>query len=811
LTYLAYNLLAALAAIVAVPYDLIRGLRRGRPWSSLTQRLGFLPPSFQQTSADSIWLHAVSVGEVVSCEMLVRRLKEQHPGLPIFVSTGTATGQALAREKLGDITAGIFYMPLDLPFPVRRVLSTIRPRLMIVAETEIWPNLYRLVKRSGAGLLVVNGRISDRTFPSYQRFRFLFRSVLRHVDLILAQSEQDRERMVAIGAQPDRVEVGGNLKYDFEVAGTVAPEAVRLFLSEIEAGPVIVAGSTREGEELLMVEAFRGVAEQHEKALLVVAPRHPRRFDEAASALATAGLPVVRRSELDAGPRGLNLPAVLLLDSLGELAALYSLADVVFVGGSLNGWGGHNVLEPALSGRPVVVGPTTQNFAEMVKALLAEKGLIQIGEAEELGSTLLDLLKNRKAALAIGERGRSVAEAQRGATAKALGAGMRLYGDAVPLSIPGWGSRLLLGGPAKVWGAVARRKAATSVSGGRAAGRLRSFTICVGNLTAGGEGKTPVVAWIVEQLCERGHRPAVLTRGYRRRSSKPWIVVGPKDEPSAEQIGDEAYLLWRDFRECGLDVPIGVGADRSQAGTELEKRFPVDIVVMDDGYQHFGLERDFDLLVVDASRPFGGGRILPLGRLRESVAGASRAKAILLTKTQPGVSYDGIETELRRWNRTAPILRARTRAVAAVDASTGEESALESLVGTTCVGFCGLGNPDSFWRTLDAEGIRPAERLAFRDHHRYTQADIGRIGDAARRADASVLLTTQKDFVNLRGALVDTDGEATIFDERLQLFWLRIEQEVEPGLLDSLSTELPDPSDHVHSSRPAQIPAVGNI
>ncbi len=811
MTYLAYNLLAALAAIVAVPYDLIRGLRRGRAWSSLTQRLGFLPPSFQQTSADSIWLHAVSVGEVVSCETLVRRLKQQHPGLPIFVSTGTATGQALAHEKLTDVTAGIFYMPLDLPFAVRRVLDTIRPRLVIVAETEIWPNLYRLTKRSGAGLLVVNGRISDRAFPSYQRFRILFRSVLRHVDLILAQSEQDRDRMVAIGAPPDRTEVGGNLKYDFEASGAGTPDAVRRFLREVDAGPVIVAGSTREGEELPVVEAFRQVAEQHQKALLVIAPRHPQRFDEAASTLAAAGLPVVRRSELDGEPRGVKLPAVLLLDSLGELAPLYSFADVVFVGGSLNGWGGHNVLEPALSGRPVVVGPTTQNFAEIVTALLAEKGLIQIAGADELGPTLLDLLSDRDKALTVGESGQRVAEAQRGATAKALDAGMRLYGDAVPIAVPGWGSQLLLGLPAMVWATVARRKAEASVSGKHKAGRLQSYTLCVGNLTAGGEGKTPVVAWVVEQLCGLGHRPAVLTRGYRRQSRDPWIVVGPKDEPTAEQIGDEAYLLWRGFRERELNVPIGVGADRLQTGTELEKQFPVDVIVMDDGYQHFALERDLDLLVIDASRPFGGGRILPLGRLREPIAGASRAKAILLTKTQPGVSYGGIEAELRRWNQTAPIFRAQTRTVAIVEASTGEASPLESLAGTKCVGFCGLGSPDSFWRTLDSERIRPAERLVFRDHHRYTPADIARINDAARQADASVLLTTAKDFVNLQGAALSGTDQARAFDKRLQLFWLRIEQEMEPGLLKFLRTDLPNPGDDGFTNRPTEIPAVGNI
>ena len=694
------------------------------------------------------------------------------------------------------MTAGVFYAPLDLPFAVRRVLDTIRPRLVMIVETEIWPNLYRQVKQAGAALMIINGRISDRALPSYRRFRFLFRNVLRHVDLVLAQSEKDRERMIAIGADATRVEVGGNLKYDFQVSDSVVPDAVRRFLVQCQPGPLIIAGSTREEEERPVVEAFRQVAERYQKALLIVAPRHPRRFEEAAAALAASGLPVVRRSALNPASAEVELPAVLLLDSLGELSSLYSLADVVFVGGSLNGWGGHNVLEPALSGRPIVVGPTMQNFAEIAKALLAERGMVRIGGEEELGSALLDLLRDRDGALAIGERGRRVAEAQRGATARAIDAGMRLYGEAVSVALPSWARRALLGGPAMVWGAVARRRAASFSAGNSSAGRLKSFTLCVGNLSAGGEGKTPVVAWVVERLCERGYRPAVLTRGYRRDSREPRIIVRPESEAKAEHIGDEAYLLWRRFRDLALAVPMGVGADRFQVGTELEARFPIDVTVMDDGYQHFPLERDFDLLVVDASRPFGGGRMLPLGRLREPISGASRARAILLTKTQPGVRYNGIEEVLRHAQPEAPIFRAQTRAAAMVDALAAAEIPPDRLVGEKCVGFCGLGNSDSFWRTLEAVGIRPVERVAFPDHHRYSALDIDKIAEVARRAGAGVLLTTEKDFANLQSALEvpekrDNARACAASLGPLRLFTLRVEQEVEPGLLEFILSALP--------------------
>ncbi|MDA1312491.1 MAG: tetraacyldisaccharide 4'-kinase [Acidobacteria bacterium] len=791
MTYFAYNLLAALAAIVAVPYDLIRGLKRGRSWSSLAQRLGYLPHLFHQTSADAVWLHAVSVGEVVSCERLIRQWKGCFPAVPIFVSTSTASGQALAREKLGDVVAGVFYAPLDLPFAVRRVLDTIRPRLLIVAETEIWPNLYRQTKQAGAGLLVVNGRISDQAFPSYRRFRFLFRSVLRHVDVLLAQSEQDRQRMIAIGAASEKVVVGGNLKYDFEPAATTASEDLKGFLAGLGARPVVVAGSTREGEERLVVEAFREVTDALGNALLVVAPRHPQRFDEVAAELAGSEFPVIRRSALKGDSRMAGA-GILLLDSLGELSSLYSHADAVFVGGTLNGWGGHNVLEPALSGCPVVVGPAMQNFAEIASTLLAEQGVVQVGSGAELGSALVGLLRDKDSAAALADRGRRVAEKHRGATERALAAAARLYGDAVPVAVPGWGRRALLAGPALLWGAVARRRAGGAGAGAGSFGgrRLKAFTLCVGNLTAGGEGKTPTVAWLVEALWAQGYQPAVLTRGYRRKSKSRLVIAEPGVEPVPADVGDEAYLLWRRFSDQGMQVPIGVGADRYQVGCDLEARFAVDVIVLDDGYQHFALERDFDLLIVDASRPFGGGRLLPLGLLREPCSGASRARVILLTKTQKGLSYEGIERELRRWNVAAPICRARTKLASFVDANSGEEIGPDTLIAKSCFGFCGLGSPDSFWRSLEGARISVRDRMEFADHHSYSRGDVRRMIEAARRAGADTVLTTEKDLVNLRRAADASGGAAQLF-EPLRLFWARIEQEVDPDLLKFIADALP--------------------
>ena len=417
LAFFAYNLLLALASVVLLPYSLFRGWKRGQPWRRLPERLGWLPTLFHQTPADSIWLHAVSVGEVSSCAHLLQQLRRRFPSAPLFVSTTTATGQQMALEKLGGCVDGVFYTPLDLSFAVRRVLRRLRPRLVIVAETEIWPNLFRETKRTGAGLLLVNGRISDQSAASYRRFRFFFRHVLRCPDRILTQSATDRDRFLAAGAPRETVAIGGNLKYDFEPANAELPADLADFLARLQPKPLLLAGSTREDEEKPVVEAFRLVARPKPRALLVVAPRHPQRFDEAAQVLASSGIAYLRRSELGRALSGdLALPAALLLDSLGELASLYRAADVVFVGGSLNGWGGHNVLEPALYGRAVVVGPYMQNFRAIAETLLSQGGLVQVAAAAELGPALLRLVENPDEAARLGERARQIAEAQRGAT-----------------------------------------------------------------------------------------------------------------------------------------------------------------------------------------------------------------------------------------------------------------------------------------------------------------------------------------------------------------------------------------------------------
>ena len=794
MTYFAYNFLLAIAAVVALPYYLVRARRKGQPWSSLPQRFGFLPRFFVQTGAGAIWLHAVSVGEVLSSVPLARQLRRRFPGERIFVSTGTVTGQELAREKLGEWADGIFYAPLDLPFAVRRVLACLRPKLVIVAETEIWPNLYRQVKRSGASLMMVNARISDKAFPGYRRWRYFFSRVLGHVDLILAQSGEERERLIAAGAEPAKARVGGNLKYDFEPGETAPPAEVSALLARLAPSPLIVAGSTRKGEEEPVVEAFRQVTRCHPKALLVLAPRHPQRFDEAARVLEAAGVNYVRRSRLaEDGAAGFALPGVLLLDSLGELSSLYAAADVVFMGGSLNGWGGHNVLEPALFGKPVIAGPAMQNFRAITETLVAAKGLIQIEGAGQLGEKLEELASDRVRREEIGSAARRIAEAQRGATMRAVEHGAQLYERAVPRWARGWAEQAALGLPAVCWAAGVRVHRGLYEKGWLARKRLPRPVVCVGNLTAGGAGKTPVVLWLAEQLLRRGYRPAVLTRGYRRETAADSVVLTGAEAELPPVNGDETQLLLRRLLALGADVPVGVGGDRYRTGVAVGKQHDVDVFLLDDGFQHWKLERDFDLVLEDATRPFGGGAVLPLGHLREEPGGLRRAGAILLTRTRRGGDDHGLRDEIRRHNAAAPIYRSRDRAVGFVRAGSGEEIESGALSRTPVLAFSGIGNPASFERTLEGTGVRPVEVLRFRDHHRYGSGDVAAILEAARRHQAAALVTTEKDLMNLWHAVRDggeRDWEARVAERfgPLPLYWLRSEVEVDDGesLLDQM-------------------------
>ena len=412
--YSLYSALLFLLLALSLPYWLLQMARLGKYRAGLSERLGEVPERLHRdfSGLPIVWVHAVSVGEVLAVSALLEQLRAEGAAR-IVISTTTQTGQRLARQRFGE--ENVFYFPIDLPFAIGAYLRALKPKVVVLAETEFWPNFLQKAHRSGARVIVVNARISDRSFPRYRRFRHLLRRVLSNVDQFLAQSEEDARRLVEIGAAPERVEVSGNLK--FEVAPPRAlpfVEELRTQLSAVHAGPTLVAGSTVEGEEQFILSAFREMLARHPQARLILAPRHRERFAAVAALLAESGMPFALRSEARIAHSQWR---VLLLDSIGELATVYSLADVALVGGSLVPRGGHNILEPAFYGVPIIVGPHTENFRDIIALFRREKAVLECA-AEELTSCLQKLFGDKQVRTQLGTRACSVLQAQRGATAR---------------------------------------------------------------------------------------------------------------------------------------------------------------------------------------------------------------------------------------------------------------------------------------------------------------------------------------------------------------------------------------------------------
>jgi 3-deoxy-D-manno-octulosonic-acid transferase len=428
--YLLYSLALGIGLVVLSPWFLIQGLRRGKYLPSLRGRLGAVPEGIAQAARQSkghggIWVHAVSVGEAMAAVPLVRGLRERFPERPVYVSTTTETGQATARERLGKWAAGVFYFPLDLSWIVRRTIGRVRPSLIVILETEIWPNFLREAARGGIPVLFVNARISARSLPRYERVDRLFgkflRKVLREPVLFLAQSNEDAARLIKMGAPVGKVIVMGNMKYD---VAAPAENSLSLWLKQ-QGGkgrgrPVVVAGSVMAGEESAVLEAFDEVRKDWPRALLVLAPRKPERFDGAAELAGADGRMLVRRSQLQTAEEFESGTDVILLDSIGELAPVYGAADAVFVGGSLVVTGGHNILEPAACGKAPAFGPHMGNFSEMADKFVEARGGQRVINGAELGQFWRRLLADDELREAMGRAAASILEANRGATEKTL-------------------------------------------------------------------------------------------------------------------------------------------------------------------------------------------------------------------------------------------------------------------------------------------------------------------------------------------------------------------------------------------------------
>jgi 3-deoxy-D-manno-octulosonic-acid transferase len=403
--YRTYTLALRLGLIVLSPILLLRSRKY---WQTLPDRFGYLKlPHIHKT----IWVHAVSVGEVKSVENLIARIRQVFPGRPVVLSTTTPTGQQLARTRT-DIIDYTFFFPLDIPGSLRRTLDRVRPQLVIVAETEIWPNFLRLCKQRRIPVMMINGRISDKSFPRYKKVKRWLGPVLDLYTVLGMQSEMDRRRAELIGASPQQVKVFGNLKFDVTPSNRLLEPRLESWLRV--CGELLIAASTMPGEDEMVLDGFLELRQRRPEMTLMIAPRHPERAESIAGLVRKRGLSVTLRTALE------KQTDVLILNTVGELASCFQFAAVVFMGGSLVPRGGHNVLEPARASKPVIFGPHMENFKDIARLFLTASAAIQIQSAAELPSAVERVLNDGSLAESLGRNAHDVVLQNTGATERVI-------------------------------------------------------------------------------------------------------------------------------------------------------------------------------------------------------------------------------------------------------------------------------------------------------------------------------------------------------------------------------------------------------
>ncbi len=751
-------------ALFGSGYLVMRLLRR-RGVPGWRQRLGwYSEPLIRslRTYPGPIWIHLVSVGEVIAARPLIEALRSRFPNRPWIITTVTPTGQSVAKGFLREGQDQLLYLPWDFAPVVRRVIQRIRPSLFLSFETEIWPVLFHHLNQEGVQIFVVNGRISPAAYPRYLWVRPFIRQPLAQVDFFFTQSVQDARRYAALGAPKDRIAVTGNLKWDLtlpEEMPATRQDLLRKWLNLSANSLLWTAASTHPGEERLILQTYRNLKAKFPNLRLIIAPRHPERVREVEQQVIFFGLPALRRTELEKAGTEKSKDSVILLDTLGELISFYRISDLVFVGGSLVPHGGHNLIEPAALRKPVLTGSHLQNFQSIAESLLAAGGVALVKSPQELEDRLQRLIENPGIRKELGQRAFSVIQEHRGATARTVelilkrwkpslqrpgkSVGTRRSFLWVPsLALLSVGYRFLLAGIAWLY----RRNFLKTH-------RLPVPVISVGNLTWGGTGKTPFVMQLAKVFQQRGRTPAVLTRGYGK---------------------DEAQLL----TERLTPIPVLIEPDRVVSGKRAVREFGADLLLLDDGYQQWRLKKNLEILLVDATAPFGNGHLLPWGTLREPQTAARRADLIVVTKSELNPhGLKQVEEQLRSVNETAPIFFARYKPVGLWRWPSGKEIPLEKMQGQGICSLAGIARPESFEATLKSLGARVALKYRVGDHHAYTTGEMIRLFTRCQKNEIRRIVTTAKDAVRIPKLLVETVGPDL---KGLELLVLEVVLEFEP-------------------------------
>lgn len=824
--YFLYNIIILLALIFfVIPYYTYRLITEKGFKRRFRQSLGRVSDEeiAKVAQKDCIWIHGASVGEIVATSPLVKQIRKEMPDRPVLVSAFTVGGYNMAKQIIPEADA-IIYFPLDLPFVAESMVKRIHPGIFMPVETELWPNFLRAIRERHIPVMMVNGRISEKSVKSYRYLYGIWEDMLNTVSRFCMQSSIDADYIAHLGAEPDKIFVTGNTKFD-QTYAEVTQEDLEKYRRELSLGnayPVIVAGSTHPTEENALMEAFKAVRKQYADARLIIAPRKTNRADEIAKIAADYGYETGFRSKMLEHENERRDYPVLLIDTIGELGRIYAVGDIVYVGGSLSKHGGHNVLEPAAHAKPILVGPNMQNFKDSY-ALLSKVGACKmVNNISELTSEMLDIIGNDERRNKMGAASLQVIKENRGADVRSIkylkdlleltavpakeykdypvntrnltdeGGGRLRHGDAIiqyvmqiahgpDTPLMGWVLLAFLRGCSYLYEFGVRCKLSLYTSGLKKKERLNCCVISIGNITVGGTGKTPTAQRMASIIKELGYRVVILNRGYRSHWGKDIGVVsdGEKIYMTAYEAGDEAYLMAKTLP----GVPVIIGKNRAITGRYAVDKMKAEVIIMDDGYQHWQLERDLDIVLVDTLNMFGNGCVLPRGTLREPLENLNRGDLFLLTKTDQSSALSRIQLRktIARYNSKAPVMESIHHPKNFVEIADWYKGIsqnfkeLSELQGKDVMVFSAIGNPSSFEQTLSSIGLNILEAVRYPDHHDYGMLEMQYIAELAKRKNAVAMVTTAKDAVKI-------PTEYIYSDRQIPLYILNMEIQVTDGM-----------------------------
>ncbi|MDY3298088.1 tetraacyldisaccharide 4'-kinase [Selenomonas sp.] len=800
---LLYNIAAILVAILIIPVFMVRAMREKGFVERIKQSLGFFPPHALDKVAnkDCIWVHAASVGEIVATSPLIKEFRREFPKSPILVSVVTTSGYEMANRIIKDADA-IIYFPLDLPWLAGHVLKRIRPRVYLPVETELWPNFLKTCREIHVPVMMVNGRISDKSVKQYKHLHGILRDMIGTVKQFAMQSPIDADYIKRLGAPQELVIITGNTKFDqtYTDVSTEEKEEILQAMCLKDNDGIFLAGSSHRGEEQPVLEAFRAVRENHPRARLVIAPRELLRTTEVVHICKKAGFDVATRTELQKAPRPAeNPPDIVILDTIGELGKVYSIGDVVYVGGSLVMHGGHNILEPAAHGKAIIVGHHMFNFKDTYALFKNRSACLTVKNGRELAEAVTKLFDDPAHRHRMEEETRAIVQENKGASRKSAvilrnmlekyerdAANLHLVRSTQKIEnvktyfidlvhskeVHGAGLHIVMAVLhvfSLIYAALLNLKLATYSIGLQKRKKLPCFVISLGNVTVGGTGKTPTAQRLASDIRDMGYRVVILNRGYRAKWHGEVGVVsdGRQLHMEASEAGDEAYMLAKHLP----NVPVLIGAERAVTGQYAIDHFGAEVAILDDGYQHWQLERDMDILLVDAVNVFGNGYILPRGTLREPISHISRADVCLLTKVDQAAagSRTYIHDTLKKYNDHAAIVESIHQPRCFLPLYEwcmnigGDGIDVSAMAGKRVVAVSAIGNPASFEQTLSDIGASIIESQRYPDHHDYTAQEMRDVLEQAEAKGAEAIVITEKDAVKIPLDIVNENWPIPVY------------------------------------------------